>query len=81
MPGYSMSDGGVLYLTWGNKSRVAEGLERSIASLAKYHAELPIHVEGSDNDASFLNKTAMYDLSPFEETVFLDGKMDIKFEH
>jgi hypothetical protein len=48
-------------------------LERSIESLQNWHPELPFHVERLESGATLLDKARMFDLSPFEETLFLDA--------
>jgi hypothetical protein len=61
---------GVLYMKWGTSAD--EPLARSIASVKKFHPELPLHVATLPENASLLNKADMLDASPFEETLFLD---------
>ena len=79
-----MSQRGILYITWGNKSD--DVLERSMASAARYHAELPIHVVRLPESATLLEKSKMLDMTPFEETLFLDadtvvlGRLDFGFD-
>jgi hypothetical protein len=75
---------GVLYITWGTKSdRV---LPRAMESLRAVHPELPIHVEKLPETATLLDKARMFDLSPFEQTLYLDadsvvlGRLDFGFE-
>jgi hypothetical protein len=69
---------GVLWMRWGE----TPGLERSRASVRHWHPELPQHVAEMPADSTVLCKSKMYDLSPFEETLFLDadttvlGKLD-----
>jgi hypothetical protein len=84
----AMAQRGVLYMVWGDK--IAPYLERSMASLREWHPELPIHVEtlqpGDDPVQALLLKARMLDVSPFEETLFLDadtvvlGRLDFGFE-
>lgn len=75
---------GALYVVWGDYNKPA--LNRSLASLKKYHPDLPIHIETLPADATLLDKAAMLDFSPYEETVFLDvdtvvmGNLDFGFE-
>jgi hypothetical protein len=77
---------GVLYITWPGDPRTEAMLERSIESLQKWHPELPFHVERLESGATLLDKARMFDLSPFEETLFLDadtvvlGRLDHGFE-
>lgn len=75
---------GALYVVWGDYNKVA--LNRSLASLKKFHPDLPIHIETLASTATLLDKSAMLDLSPYDETVFLDvdtvimGNLDFGFE-
>jgi hypothetical protein len=63
---------GALYIVWGDK--VWDVLARSITSLKNVHPEISIHVERIDpSNAGFLSKCAMFDFSPFAETLFLDA--------
>lgn len=61
---------GVLYLHWGDVDSL---LERSIASVKKWHPELPIHVEKLPDNSSYIDKARMYELSPFDTTAYLDA--------
>jgi lipopolysaccharide biosynthesis glycosyltransferase len=47
-------------------------LDRSISSLATVHPELPVHVERLES-ATLLDKARIFDLSPFDQTLFLDA--------
>jgi len=79
---------GILSIYWGDESKLP--IERLKASVKKFHPELPheiIKVDAPSGDPSSLNqKAAMLDLSPFEETLFLDldtilmGNLDFGFE-
>lgn len=75
---------GVLYICWGD--RVETYLQRSIASLKTHHPELPVHVERLPPNSTFLDKARMLEMSPFEETLFLDvdtvvlGNLDFGFQ-
>jgi len=79
---------GILSIYWGDKSNLP--IERLKASVKKYHPELQheiIKVEAPNGDFNSLNKKAeMLDLSPFDETLFLDldtvvlGRLDFGFE-
>jgi hypothetical protein len=62
---------GVLYIKWGNQHD--ELLRRSIDSLKARHPELPYHVQELSPSATLLNKSAMADFSPFEQTLYLDA--------
>lgn len=65
---------GILSIYWGDESKLP--IERLKASVSKFHPELPheiIKVEAPGDDPVSLNqKAAMFDLSPFDETLFLD---------
>lgn len=79
---------GILSIYWGDEAKLP--IERLKASLKQYHPELPheiIKVNALAGDAGSLNKkAAMLDLSPFDETLFLDldtvvmGNLDFGFE-
>lgn len=79
---------GILSIYWGDESKLP--IERLKTSIKKFHPDLPheiVKVDAPGGDASSLNKkAAMLDLSPFEETLFLDldtvvmGKLDFGFE-
>jgi hypothetical protein len=79
---------GILSIYWGDESKLP--IERLKTSVAKFHPELPhqiIKVEAPSDNASSLNlKASMLDLSPFDETLFLDidtvvlGDLNFGFE-
>jgi hypothetical protein len=75
---------GVLYMKWGAKAEPL--VQRSLASMRAIHPELAIHAVDLPQDASLLDKATMFDLSPFEETLFLDvdtvvlDRLDFGFE-
>ena len=84
-----MAKRGVLYMTWGNEPRTARALRRSIESLRRWHPELPVETVTGEDRGPFeglLQKAAMLERSPFEETLFLDadtvvlGRLDFGFE-
>jgi hypothetical protein len=69
-----MAKRGVIYMVWGDRPQKV--LQRSITSLAKIHPELPFKVfelEDRGPVEGLLQKAAMAELSPFEETLFLDA--------
>ncbi len=74
---------GVLYLVWGDYNQ--QSLKRSIASLQHWHPELEHRVVTMPDSSNVLCKSQMYDLSPFEETLYLDadttvmGRLDYGF--
>lgn len=76
---------GVLYMTWQGNYDPSPSLTRSIASLKHWHPELEHHVAEMPRGSNVLCKSQMYDLSPFDETLFLDadttllGKIDYGF--
>jgi hypothetical protein len=61
-------------------------LQRSIDALTRVHPELPWTVRDLPPGSTLLDKPAMFDLSPYEETLFLDvdtevlGRLDFGFE-
>lgn len=73
---------GILWMTWGE----TPGLERSRASAKHWHPELEQHVARMPDDSTVLCKSRMYELSPFDETLFLDadttvmGNLDYGFQ-
>ena len=79
-----MTARGILYITWGKKSQKL--LSRSIKSVRQYHLELPIHVARLPSESNLLDKAQMFELSPFDETLFLDadtvilGRLDYAFK-
>ena len=74
---------GILYVKWGPNTAV---LDRSIRSAQALHPELPIHIHQLPDNSSLLDKAALFDASPFEETLFLDvdtvvlNRLDFGFE-
>lgn len=79
-----MSRRGILYITWGDKADSV--LERSLASAARHHGELPVHVERLPESADLLEKANMMAMTPFAETLYLDadtvvlGRLDFGFD-
>ena len=79
-----MSKRGILYITWGDMPDQVH--QRSIDSVVRYHGELPIHVARLPEKATLLEKSRMFDMTPFEETLYLDadtvvlGRLDFGFE-
>lgn len=76
---------GIMYMIWGNDEKHEMTLQKAMASARLYHPELPIHVERFQAGGK-INKTRICDLSPFEQTVFLDNdtivmdRLDYGFE-
>ena len=79
---------GILSIYWGDEAKLP--IERLKTSIKKFYLNMPheiIKVEAPSGVPSSLNKKAdMLDLSPFEETLFLDldtvvlGNLDFGFE-
>lgn len=79
---------GIVSLYWGDRSRLP--IDRLLASTKKYHPNLEHQVIEVSSDRSgyhcLQEKAWMLDLSPFDETLFLDcdtvvmGKLDFGFE-
>jgi hypothetical protein len=76
---------GILYMIWGDDAKHHATLQRSIDSVKQYHPELPIHVEKL-TDGGKINKTRICNITPFDETLFLDNdtivmdRLDFGFE-
>ena len=66
-----MTSRGVLYLVWGQFDRAL--LDRAITSVREFHPDLPVEIARLGDDATLLDKAGMLDLTPFDETVFLDA--------
>jgi hypothetical protein len=64
-------DRGALYIKWGNQHDKL--LRRSIESLQAFHPELPYRVRELPQTATLLDKSAMFDLTPFDKTLYLDA--------
>jgi hypothetical protein len=79
---------GVLSIYWGDEDKLP--FDRLKHSVKKFHPELPheiIKVEAPSGDPTSLNKkSSMLELSPFDETLFLDldtvvlGNLDFGFQ-
>lgn len=79
---------GILSIYWGDESKLP--IERLKVSVKKFHPELPHEIVKIDvpsgNPNSLNQKAAMFELSPFEETLFLDldtvvlGRLDFGFQ-
>ncbi len=80
-----MASRGILYLTWKGECDPTNVLRRSIASITHWHPELPYKVAEMPAGSNLLCKSQMFDLSPFDETLFLDadttvmGRLDYGF--
>jgi hypothetical protein len=62
---------GVLFVWWGGNGQ-RKFLDRSIASVQRVHPDLPIAVRELPATATLLEKASMWELSPFESTLYLD---------
>ncbi len=77
---------GALYMVWPGTERTEAMLSRSVASLARFHPELPHEVVRLPDNRNLLSKSEMGRRSPFEETLFLDadtvvlGRLDYAFD-
>jgi len=74
-----MSHRGVIYLVW-NRPAIEDELQVSIRSVERIG--LPYHVfegdsSGDDWSRNHSQKASIYDLSPFEETLFLDSDTEV----
>lgn len=79
---------GIISIIWGQKEKLP--LSRLLASTAKYHPELTHKVfeitTNKSGSHALKEKARMMDLSPFEETLYLDadtvvfGNLDFGFE-
>ncbi len=70
-----MNSRGVLYIIFPGylSAESSEALlERSIASLKRWHSDLPYHVARLPEGSTLLDKAKMFDLSPFDDTLYLD---------
>lgn len=79
---------GVISIYWGDETKLP--IERLKASLKRFHPELRheiFKIEAPAGDDSSLNrKAAMHEMTPFDETLYLDidtvvmGNLDFGFE-
>lgn len=69
-----MATRGVVYVCWGRfkQPKLNECLLRSIESLKKHHPKMAVTIHDLPDNASLLDKPCMYDVSPYDETLFLD---------
>jgi hypothetical protein len=83
LPTSAAAKRGILYVKWGANTPI---LQRSIDSVRAIHPELPIHVHQLPDNSTLLDKAAMMNFTPFEETLFLDvdttvlDRLDFGFE-
>lgn len=66
---------GIIYIVWGKYNR--DALARSIRSAEKYGYDYQVF-EVDDEGNGLAHKTQMYDLSPFDTTLFLDADTEIR---
>jgi hypothetical protein len=69
-----MTSVGVVYVGWdlrGN-DRMLQALDRSVKSLYRFHDGIPVKVVELPTGSTLLDKASMFDLSPFDLTLFLD---------
>lgn len=65
---------GILTIYWGDEAELP--IDRLKASIKKFHPELPLELvklEEKRDPKSLLRKAEMFDLSPFDQTLFLDA--------
>lgn len=78
-----MAGRGVVYMVWGDIDEAI--LDRTRASIAEHHPELPVHVQRSAS-GSLLDNAKVYGVSPFAEALYLVmdtvvlGALDFGFE-
>lgn len=84
-----MADRGALYIAFGERARAQAA--QSIRTLRQHAPDLPVHVVGDGNIAGAevalrpdqdagarAYKTAMYTLSPFQQTLYLDADTEVR---
>lgn len=79
---------GVLYIHWGRDRfpEIGPALKRSKESLARFHRGWPVHEIELPPEAGLVEKARMYEMSPFDETLYLDvdtevlGNLEFGFE-
>jgi|GEM_PF-660142 len=74
-----MAKRGVVYIVWGKgkNKRIDEGLRRSVQSVYKFHFGMSITVRELPEGANLLDKAKMYDLSPYDQTLYLDADTEV----
>jgi hypothetical protein len=60
-------------MIWEGDPRPEDVLHRSLDSLKAIHPGLPYHVEVMPEGTTLLDKAKMCDLSPFDETMYIDA--------
>lgn len=80
---------GVVYMIWGDDPKYSRALDRSRRSLGAFHPELPvevIRVSATDPIEGLREKSKIFSLTPFAETLYLDvdtvifGRLDFAFD-
>ncbi len=72
-------------MIWGSNPVVEAALPRAVASLKKHHPELEYQVLRMPDDSDLRCKSRMFELSPFDQTLYLDvdtvvlGRLDFGF--
>lgn len=74
-----MSKRGVVYIVWGRgkSKRLEDGLRRSIQSVNRFHPGIGLTVRELPGNATLLDKAKMYDLSPYDQTLYLDADTEV----
>lgn len=67
---------GIVYVVW-NKATIAEELNKSIQSAIKFNIPYTVIEKPDAPRFQLWNKTSMYDLSPYNTTLFLDSDTEI----
>jgi hypothetical protein len=68
---------GALYMVWGDDPKTHGAIGRSMETLKEWHPLLPIEVCRLPAGSSLLDKAAMFDRTPFDETLFLDADTQV----
>lgn len=71
-----MTKRGIVYYVWGKYNKT--DLNKSIESLKKFGYDYHVHHDKSDKLAHLQKKVGMFDVSPFETTLFLDTDTIVK---
>jgi hypothetical protein len=74
-----MAKRGVVYIVWGKgkNKKIDESLRRSIQSVYKVHPGIGITVRELPEGANLLDKARVYELSPYEQTLYLDTDTEV----
>jgi hypothetical protein len=63
---------GALYMIWGHNEQCEKAWPRAVKSFESVHPELPYKVIRMPDDSDLRCKARMFELSPFETTIYLD---------